>query len=239
MRYFNYTILLIFFLYGTGCKTSQLTNSLSNDKNWNISYRVNCYLPSLDSAQTISENGNNFLRFTLNRFDRGNCPSDRKKMGKNFFRERAEFRSDRVLKGKNEISFKIRFVEGFVGLNEHFSQIHSKYNGCGKEALQFSFDYGRLVVISKLGGRYYPSLNNQEIRINDIIGKWQRFKIILDDDSKKFSLLMNDKLILKDGVFDYLSCGVPTFRFGVYRDHSFSAKTSIVDFDEIQIKNIQ
>ena len=87
MRYFNYTILLIFFLYGTGCKTSQLTNSLSNDKNWNISYRVNCYLPSLDSAQTISENGNNFLRFTLNRFDRGNCPSDRKKMGKNFFRE--------------------------------------------------------------------------------------------------------------------------------------------------------
>ena len=35
----------------------------------------------IDLSGVSPENGNNFLRLTLNRFDRGNCPSDRKKMG--------------------------------------------------------------------------------------------------------------------------------------------------------------
>ena len=78
------------------------------------------------------------------------------------------------------------------------------------------------------------------ISIDELLGKWQKFRIIYDNNSYKANIYINEKKLFNNIRFYPNQCGIPHIKFGIYRPGSDVLKldTSIVDFDKFQINKI-
>ena len=79
-------------------------------------------MPKGDSMQWIEQEKNKFIRFQLRDKDYGGGSSDRMRRHGAPYWERAELKQSSTLASntKYELTFKIRFVEGFSGNRETF-----------------------------------------------------------------------------------------------------------------------
>jgi len=216
------------------------------DSDWNISFYDSCGMPSRNSTRWLTEDDNKFIRFTLNNKDIGGCSTDNGWSWGFPYRERAELKqSSRLYSNrKYELTFEARFIEGFVGGRETFFQIHAWEKPCrAQPPIMLKYSNGRLLVTTlyqsvsnKKGGQ---SNNETGVFIEDLIGKWTKFRLVFDTSkSPTISVYLNDKKILDNVEFWIQRCGVPHFKFGIYRpgNTSYPNARSVVDFDKFQLK---
>ena len=231
----------------------------ANDDDWNLSFYDDCGLPKSDSIQWIEEGENKFIRFQLSDKDYGSCKSDRMERARAPYWERAELRQQKggiAWNSKYELKFKVRFVKGFLGNRENFWQMHAKAGSIcpAGPPIMIKMSEGKLVIFvrnrvsdnDRGKGQYFLS----DVKLSDLIGKWQSFKLVFDTSNEpEFSLYLNDEKIffglLGDSKFSTISyyiqsCGELYFKFGIYRPGNESGNNhSIVDFDKINLKKIE
>ena len=231
-------ILPVLVLVLSGCETS-------NDKDWNLSFSDNCGMPKGDSMQWIEQGKNKFIRFQLGDKDYGRCgASDRMRRHGAPYWERAELKQSTTLawNTKYELAFKIRFVEGFSGDRESFWQIHAYNSPCrAKPPIMIKINFGYLILAAQREGGGHI-LHISGIKIWDLIGKWNNVKLNFDTTSSpEISLYLNDKEIFLNVPFWVEECGMPHFKFGIYRPGNEISKNShsIVDFDKIILTKIK
>ena len=209
---------------------------------WNESFYANARLPSKDSITTVTDKENTFLRIILKNLDKGWSKSDRKQRHGAPYWERAELKQRMSFDKNNsyEIEFFVRFISGFEGNRETFFQIHQYNNQCSYGPigmLKFSESYlqydTRLRAYSEKMAWFKSNL-----KINKLLNKWVNFKIIADMKNKVVNIYVDKKLIFKNINFQYPSCSTPHIKFGIYRpgNKQLPLKTSIVDFNKLQIK---
>jgi hypothetical protein len=216
-----------------------------SDSDWNISFKDDgCVMPSINSTKWLTEDGNRFIRFTLNDKDKGNCPTDRVSRDGAFYWERAELKSERLYFNKKyELTFEARFVEGFLGYNETFFQIHAHNTPCWARPpamLKISTQRIELHVLkqnaTKRGGF---AEHKTQLWIEDLIGDWKKFKFVFDTSKKpKISMYIDENIIFDDLSYWIQPCGIPHFKFGIYRpgNEPSPIPRSVVDFDKFQLK---
>lgn len=220
-----------------------------SDSDWNISFIDDgCVMPSVNSMKWLTEDGNRFIRFTLNDKDKGNCATDRMDRDGAPYWERAELKQSSrfYFNKKYELTFEARFVEGFLGSNETFFQIHASATHCKlvRPPAMLKWAYRRfqiMYLIKKDSNRFNEfGYGKSSILIEDLIGKWTKFKLVFDTSKKpKLSVYLNNEKILDDVGFRIPSCGEPHFKFGIYRAGKYydpPAVRSVVDFDKFQLK---
>ena len=230
--------LIIALLILTGCQTTgryifpQGGYGNYKDKDWNETFYADNKLPSRNSIEWISEEGNKFLRFRLKDKDKGWSKSDRKVRHLAPYWERAELKQRNALNKNNlyEIDFLVRFVEGFNGNRENFFQIHQYNSGCSAPpVIMLKFSAGTIFGL-------------WTFKISENKGKWINFNILLDLNNQSYTIKIDDELFLENEGFrkPIVGCGVPHIKFGIYRPgNSVSPNNlSIVDFDKFQIKEI-
>ena len=227
--------IIISLLILSGCQTTGLLSAI--DKNWNVNFYSNCGLPK-DSLKTIEENENKFLRFKLEGGQKGGCNSDRRRRHGAHFWERSELKQSSRLHRNSvyKINFKVRFISGFKGNRESFFQIHQSDTGCtGHPLLMLKFSEGYL-------------RGDKIFEINNLIGNWVNFKIILNLIDETYTVYINEDLFMDEKYFStsVTGCARPHIKFGIYRpgfnDVNGSITnndTSIVDFDNIRIAKIK
>jgi len=228
------TLLFLIMVILSGCQTTGLMSAIDNE--WDGSFYSNCGLPK-DTLKTIEQNGNKFLRFQLKSGQKGGCSSDRRPRHSASFWERSELKQSARLHRNSiyQIDFKVRFMNGFKGNRENFFQIHQSDSGCrGAPIVMVKFSNGLLY-----GTKY-------EIKIEDLIGKWVNFKIILNLVDMRYILYLNNKLLMDIPLRTRLmGCARPHIKFGIYRPGYYRSdgslvtnNTSVADFDYIKFKKL-
>jgi hypothetical protein len=229
-------ISLLFFIMiiFSGCQTTGLMSAIDNE--WDGAFYSNCGLPK-DTIKTIEENGNKFLRFQLKSGQKGGCKSDRRPRHSASFWERSELKQSARLHRNSiyQIDFKVRFMDGFKGNRENFFQIHQSDSGCrGTPLVMVKFNDGLL-------------LGDNVVKIEDIIGNWVNFKMILDLVDMSYNIYINNKVFIEDRPLRtrLMGCARPHIKFGIYRPGYYRSdgslvpnNTSIVDFDYIKFKKL-
>jgi hypothetical protein len=105
------------------------------DSDWNVGFRPVCD----GNPEWAEENGNKFLRFTLENGRIGGCKSDNQERHSAPYWERSLVEYD-LSEDKYIIRFEARFYKGFVGEREAFMQIHGYTSGMNcKPLLMFKF----------------------------------------------------------------------------------------------------
>jgi len=239
MRFINYFFILFFIFSAFGCQTTgryifhQSGYGNYKDIDWNETFYANARLPSKNSIEWISEEGNQFLRFRLKDKDKGWSHTDRKARHSAPYWERAEVKQRKSLNKSNlyEIDFLVRFVEGFNGNRENFFQIHQSNDGC------------RISPVIMLKFSEVTMFGEWTFNISENKGKWINFNILLDLNNQSYTIKIDNKLFVEDRGFrkPLKGCGIPHIKFGIYRPGNIIKPNnlSIVDFDKIQIKEIK
>jgi len=220
------------------------------DTDWNITFYDNCGFPVTDgeyqSVKWVTEGKNKLLRFELRNGDKGECSSDDMERHGAPYWERAEVKQDTTLeRNKNySLDFDVRFVKGFKGEREAFFQIHQGVSGCrvGPGVMFKTFSQGFLAIYT----RNPDDPNGRKIRglVGQVVmGQWTKFKLVFDtSDNSEVALYKDGKLQIEGQPFQIDDCGEPHFKFGIYRpgdDEFGGTKTSIADFDKINLKIIK
>jgi hypothetical protein len=214
-----------------------------SDDDWNLTFYDNCGMPKGDSVRWIEEENNKFIRFQLGDKDYGRCSSDGKRRSRAPYWERAELKQSSTLASntKYELTFKIRFVEGFSGNRETFWQMHAYETFFqAKPPIMIKISEGNLIFAAqRVGGGH--DVYYSDIKIGDLIGKWNNVKMKFDtSENAEVSLFLNDKEVFLNLPFWVEACGTPHFKFGIYRPGNENGiKLSIIDFDKINVKNIK
>lgn len=218
-----------------------------SDSDWNISFKDDgCVMPSINSTKWLTEDGNRFIRFTLNDKDKGNCGRDRSSRHGAPYWERAELQQSSRLyfNKKYELTFEARFVEGFLGYQETFFQYHA-HGGSSCWAyppamLKISTQRIELHVLkqnaTQRGGLAH---HRTQLWIEDLIGDWKKFKFVFDTSKKpKISMYIDENIIFNDLSYWIEPCGIPRFKIGIYRpgNESNQIARSVIDFDKFQLK---
>ena len=231
-------LILISLFLVSSCKTTGFISGI--DKEWNVSFYSNCQIPK-NSIKTVEENGNKFLRFQLKYMQKGGCGSDRKPRHSAPYWERVELKQDNFLDTNSiyEIKFKARFLKGFKGSRETFFQIHQSIPSCRVgPTTMLKFSFTRLRLDAKRNFEHHAKYYSN-IKIEELINKWSKFKITYDRKNKIINVFLNNKLIFKDITFVPMPCGKPYIKFGIYRPGSgLQLETSIVDFDKFEVRKI-
>jgi len=251
--YFSLAILILsVLLFGYQTVHGRYINNSSGsdfkDDDWNETFYDNAGLPSANSIKWIEENGNNFLRFTLNDKDKGISSGDRTPRHRAPYWERAELQQRAYLsKDSNyEINFKVRFLEGFNGSRESFFQIHQWTENCQTgPTMMLKIHYGVLILSAKKDSHkltnYYVGGIRTEPKIEDLLGKWNSLKIVYSAIENKLTISLNESLIFENIEFVPDVCGIPHIKFGIYRpgDEDYPNNTSVADFDKFEIREIK
>ena len=134
------------------------------------------------------------------------------------------------------------FVEGFLMLEETFFQMHSYSSLCNAgPPLMLKISNEKLIIQTRRRNSSAHFKGYTKIKLSDLIGKWNSFRIILDLSQKPaLSLNLNGKQILSNRIFGIKKCGALHFKFGIYRPGNLLKKNlrSVVDFDKIILKKI-
>ena len=205
-------------------------------------------MPRNDSVRWIEKGKRRFLRFQVEDKHYDGCSTDRMVRHGAPYWERAEVKQINSLTKnvKYELKFQVRFVEGYAGNRENFWQMHVTNSPCNiGPAIMIKISDGKLMLAarknrkSKRTGRYSGSNNHYStVTIDDLLGKWNIVKMLFDtSENPEVSLYLNNKEIFSDIPYRIETCGVPHFKFGIYRPGNKSKKNnrSIVDFDKIKL----
>lgn len=239
----------------SGCQTTQrIPNTNAGygnyyDNDWNETFYDNAGLPSKNSIRWVKEGDDRYLRFKLKNKDIGKSENDDKRRSSAPYWERAELKQRLYFRKSStyEINFKARFVEGFEGGRETFFQIHQWTRNCKVgPPIMLKFNMGELRLDAanynlKTNKRLYAETSDIDYNINYFLNKWVNFKIIYSSLKNLITVYVNNKIIFNEIKFVPAPCGIPHIKFGIYRPGSIFdiLKTSIVDFDEIQIKELK
>ena len=102
-------------------------------------------------------------------------------------------------------------------------------------------DRGKLILQSKRkDGR--SNRWSSSVYIDDLIGKWNKMKMKFDtSEDSKVSLFLNNKEVFSNIPYWIETCGIPHFKFGIYRPGKKYKKNnhSVVDFDKIKLTEIK
>jgi hypothetical protein len=215
-----------------------------SDDDWNLMFYDNCGMPKSDSVRWIEKGNNKFIRFQLGDKDYGNCGSDRRARHGAPYWERAELKQTTGLNRnlKYELEFTVRFVEGYAGSREDFWQLHATSRNCNiGPPIMIKFDDGFLTLSSKRedGG---SNKRTSSVKIDNLIGKWSNVKMKFDTSgNSEVSLSLDDKEVFSNIPYWVEPCGIPHFKFGIYRPGNKYKKNnrSVVDFDKIKLTEIK
>jgi len=231
------------------------------DKDWSHSFFAHSGFPSKSNekwnVRWLEEGKTKFLRFRLFNGQIGTSSVDNKKRSRAPYWERTEIaagiKNNRFYFSKTKtyhVEFRVRFAEGFVGDRETFLQMHNYIKSCKSSntpPVMVKFIEGKLVVESAVKHNKHKKMwLMEETNIQDIYGKWIKFKIKISPNkvNKDYLNLVffknNVELGYKNMVWT-AKCGKPYISFGIYRPGSkdISLETSIIDYDYIKIKEIK
>lgn len=234
-------LLLIIIVFLAGCKTSSdMVSSAGHfdtagrttyrDKDWNVGFYDNCGLPESSSARWVTEGKETFLRFTLKNKQVGGCRTDGMQRHGAPYWERAEIKQTTSLKKDTDytLTFRVRFVKGFIYEREDFFQMHQSVKGCRVgPPLMVKVQYG-----------FFRGGHHKAIEINKIIGKWIDVRLVFNIENRHYDLFFGNKQLMKGGYLSVESCGEPHFKFGIYRPGDEGAadeRISILDIDKIRL----
>ena len=251
MKKVKFILLTLIFITIFGCQTTKKKvfsgsygKVLYTDKDWNLDFYSNCGMPKSNSVKWIKGKNNNFIRFQLENKNYGKCSTDKKPRHGAPYWERAELKQKTILSRNKQyqLSFNIRFVEGFLMLEETFFQMHSYSSLCNTgPPLMLKISNEKLIIQTRRRNSSAHFKAYTKIKLSDLIGKWNSFRIILDLSQKPaLSLNLNGKQILSNRIFGIKKCGALHFKFGIYRPGNLLKKNlrSVVDFDKIILKKI-
>ena len=251
MKKVNIIFLILIFAIISGCKTTgerifpgSHGKFLYTDNDWNLDFYDNWGMPKSSSVKWIKGTKNNFIRFQLENKDYGKCSTDKKPRHGAPYWERAELKQKTILSRnkKYELSFNVRFVEGFLMNRETFFQMHSYKSPCNAgPPLMLKISNEKLIIATRRRNSSTHLTYFTKISLLDLIGKWNTFRIIFDLSQKPtLSLNLNGKQIISNRTFGIKKCGAPHFKFGIYRPGNLRKKNlrSVVDFDKIILKKI-
>ena len=128
-----------------------------------------------------------------------------------------------------QLEFKVRFVAGFSGDRETFWQIHAYHAAChARPPLMLKFSNGHLVL-------------EDGIKMSQIRGRWNTLKLVFQTSKHPtYSLYFNGRKIVSNRKYAMAACGIPYFKFGIYRPGNRAGNNlSVVDFDSIQLTLLQ
>lgn len=210
-------------------------------------------LPRQSSMQVLQQGGVPFVRFSIADGDIGGAPTDNDPTHSRIFdrpySERAEIRTEDVLQHNSvyEITFEVRFVDGFFSENETFFQIHTGR----KPPLMFFFrQFGRSHLLANLMQGCELSCGNNDQpeyhRVKTIypasrmIGRWHVFRIVMDTSNRgMISIYLNGAPFFMNEPVTFPSQHRPYLRFGVYRSGSTEGnRTSVVDYRNLFISSV-
>ena len=251
MKKVKFILLTLIFITISGCQTTKekifsgsYGKVLYTDKDWNLDFYNNCGMPKSNSVKWIKDKNNNFIRFQLENKNYGKCLTDKKPRHGAPYWERAELKQKTILSRNKqyELSFNVRFVEGFLMNRETFFQMHSNNSSCNTgPSLMLKISNEKMVIQTRRRNSRAHFKDYTKIKLSDLIGKWNSFRIILYLSQKPtLSLNLNGKQILSNKTFAIKKCGTPHFKFGIYRPGNLLRKNlrSVVDFDKVILKKI-
>lgn len=210
-------------------------------------------LPRDTSMQVVTQDGEPFVRFTIQDGDIGGAPTDNDPShGRIFNRpysERAEIRMDGTMRRNSiyEVTFQARFIEGFQGEGETFFQIHTGQ----KPPLMFFFrEFGRTHLLASLMQDCLQTCehNDRTERVSHktifprirMFGRWHEYRLRIDTRNQgSMSIYFNGAPFIEDQPVTFPSQHRPYVRLGVYRAGSLSGNaTSVVDYRGLSITRI-
>ena len=235
---------LIPFLFLT-CKSMAELRSTSpgygdyRDVDWNTTFYDNAGMPSRESVKWVTNNKETFLRFRLKDGDIGKAPSDPVERRNIKYMERAELKARNYFKkdSRYDISFSVRFVEGFKGKKEYWFQIHQWLKNCydQRPPVLLSFDRSILRMDTLLDEKSRENYKSN-IEINELYGKWNEVKMYLDLKDNFISISFNENIIFNEKIY-VSKCGAPHIKFGIYRGRGLKRNAvSSIDFDKISVE---
>lgn len=205
------------------------------------------------SMQAMQQGGIPFVRFNIADGDIGGAPTDNDPTHSRIFdrpySERVEIRTEDALRRDSvyEVSFQVRFVEGFYGDNETFFQIHTGQ----KPPLMFFFrQFGRTHLLANFmqGCTRTCGHNDQPdyVRVKEfypasgMFGRWHQFLFLIDTSNQgEMSIYVNGQSFATNQPVTFPSQHRPYLRFGVYRSGSEDGnRTSVVDYRNLSIQRV-
>ena len=213
-----------------------------------FSFRAPSAIPSLGSVkgyQFLEENGQEILRFSLIDGMRGGSKLDSRERHGAPYWERAEFRSDYLnMNFKYRLKYEIRFVKGFEKQDETVTQIHQWSKDCEGVKKEKNWSTGKKRV-GTTPIRKFAVVNNRwyGLKIDEVLGSWQRVQIDVDGPERLFRIFVNDKRH-SEVPFTQFECGKIFFKIGLYRPGSWPWEReafpdqkyhSVVDFKNVSL----
>jgi hypothetical protein len=201
----------------------------------------------IKGVETIDENGEKILRFSLIDGMKGGSSIDHLERHGAPYWERAELRNDYLSTGKRyRLQYQARFVQGFDKQDETITQIHQHTKSCGLMTNETMWHTGK----KKIGTtpiRKFAVVNKRwhGVNIEKEYGKWHDITIEVETVKNIYRLFVNKKL-QTETPFTLFKCGKPFFKIGIYRPGSWDWERkaypdekyhSIVDFKNISISN--
>ena len=165
------------------------------------------------------------LRFRLEAGNIGGSPTDNQVRSNASFWERAELRSGYLSNDRNfNISFRIRFLKGFVNDRETFFQIHNHDSRCGgwpppSFMLKWSSD-GKLTAASlRLDSDNLLKTRQFTPEVKNFYGQWININLRVRrfDQKRNVWELRSPQLGTYRGKYFLPPCRNPFLKFGIYR----------------------
>lgn len=221
-----------------------------SDKDWNTLFVDNCGLPNAGSVETVKIGGDQKLRFTLAKGDKGRCSSDDRRRHRAPYWERAELAQEGRMRVGHlyRISAEIEIVRGFKGDREAFFQIHGWTSACqeANPPLMVKFHKGKLRVEALRGvsatrsGKHRNALRKR-VKVRSLYGK--PMKLVVDFDTRtqpgRFSLSLGGQVLVSDAKVEFTACAEPHVKFGIYRPGGKATGTSVAVFDDLVVERVE
>lgn len=210
-------------------------------------------MPQDTSIRLLSQVGVPFVRFTVQDGDIGGAPTDNDPSHSAVFdrphSERAEVRTEGTLDRNSiyEVTFEVRFIQGFRGESETFFQIHT---GQKPPLMFFLRDFGRTHLLANLmqgcqstcGHNDQPEYVSHKTIFSELqmFGGWHRFRLLIDTSNQgSMSIYFNKTILVDEQPVTFPSQHRPSLRLGIYRPGDLIGNaTSVVDYRALGITRL-
>lgn len=177
------------------------------------------------------------LRFELAPGNIGGSPTDHIARHGASFWERAELKSEILKDDRNfDVTFRVKFIEGFQGDRETFFQIHNHNNQCWPlPSLMLKWSTGGYLTTSTLKADQ-SSMRNRHfpIKISDLYNQWLDIKFTVRrlDSNRNMWTLFSPQLGRIEGRYFLPECRRVFLKFGIYRP-GYKNITNIISKSEL------
>ncbi len=219
-----------------------------------VSFYVSCKIPK-GSLKTVKIDDIKYKKFSLKDKQKGNCSRDRMERSGAPYWERVELlQRGKINKKKiNEITFKIKILEGMVEDREAFFQLENLNDKRGYPSFTLKFDETYLNIeylkcIKCTSAKYLnlgvksEQLRNFNIKSTNYYNKWINFKVIMSKMDNKgmgnIKTFVDGKLIFDVEVF-YIKNERLKIKQDLYRPGKLSSpnKTTTILYSPIELNS--